>query len=529
MANQELINYITQQIGQGVPQEVLRNTLLQAGWQAADIDEAFKSISSSVTTPQTNSSHTASLGGASDSQAQGQREAERVIPEMEMVSEARPSWRFNTKLIVALSVLGILLVGGGVFGYSYLNPAPEKVIKRMMQALPQVKTTTFAGDLKISVDLATLEGFVSLPMSADTTGGEVQTAQEGPKEVSGTVKFSGVSDINDPTSPKFSGAITVGTDFIPFGQSMLSFDLRVIDKIVYGKLGGLSVPGVQSDEYTNRWFKIDPTQQFVELQTLATPEQTAGVEQVLNIPQEKLDKLRVAFQSGSFITITKQLEDETMEGVSTRHYQFVLDHEGIRNWVKETTRVLEDREATEADIQGVTAFLEAADVAGEIWVGKKDYLPYKLTLKIVSKSAIKVTVVLEETFKDYNAPVTVNVPPGAEDIMALLGSGLAFGGDNVDSDGDGLFRSQESALGTDPNNSDTDGDGFKDGDEVKNGYNPTGSGRLPQADSDKDGLLDAQEVYYETDPNNSDTDGDGFKDGDEVKNGYNPNGEGRLP
>lgn len=72
----------------------------------------------------------------------------------------------------------------------------------------------------------------------------------------------------------------------------------------------------------------------------------------------------------------------------------------------------------------------------------------------------------------------------------------------VDTDKDGLTDVQEAQLGTDPNNPDTDGDG----------------------------LFDAEEVnVYQTDPLNPDTDGDGFSDGAEVKNGYNPNGSGKLP
>ena len=52
---------------------------------------------------------------------------------------------------------------------------------------------------------------------------------------------------------------------------------------------------------------------------------------------------------------------------------------------------------------------------------------------------------------------------------------------------------------------------------------------IHMADTDSDGLLDKEEVrIYHTDPLIADTDGDGFIDGDEVKNGYNPSGSGKL-
>ncbi|MFA4941751.1 MAG: hypothetical protein WC582_04145 [Patescibacteria group bacterium] len=71
----------------------------------------------------------------------------------------------------------------------------------------------------------------------------------------------------------------------------------------------------------------------------------------------------------------------------------------------------------------------------------------------------------------------------------------------LDSDQDGLTDEEENILGTDINNIDTDSDGLFDREETK---------------------------VYKTNPLLVDTDGDGYSDGDEVKNGYNPTGAGRL-
>lgn len=86
-----------------------------------------------------------------------------------------------------------------------------------------------------------------------------------------------------------------------------------------------------------------------------------------------------------------------------------------------------------------------------------------------------------------------------------------FGSDN-DADQDGLLKSEEEQLGTNPNNADTDGDGLNDNDEVNKYHtNPL------KVDSDGDGLSDKDEiVVYKTDPNKADTDGDNLSDGDEV-------------
>lgn len=74
-------------------------------------------------------------------------------------------------------------------------------------------------------------------------------------------------------------------------------------------------------------------------------------------------------------------------------------------------------------------------------------------------------------------------------------------GEPIDVDGDNLDQAREQTIGTDPDNWDTDGDELSDGDEV---------------------------IIWKTDPNNPDTDGDTYTDGSEVKNGYSPTGPGKL-
>jgi thiol-disulfide isomerase/thioredoxin len=99
-------------------------------------------------------------------------------------------------------------------------------------------------------------------------------------------------------------------------------------------------------------------------------------------------------------------------------------------------------------------------------------------------------------------------------IVALVGCG--GGGQDADTDGDGLPDSQEATLGLDPNKADTDGDGMNDGDEVALGTDPKST------DTDGDGLLDGEEGQYGADPLVVDTDADGYTDRDEVFEGHDP-------
>ncbi len=101
-----------------------------------------------------------------------------------------------------------------------------------------------------------------------------------------------------------------------------------------------------------------------------------------------------------------------------------------------------------------------------------------------------------------------------------LGLGFTFAGDagNSDNDNDGLTKSEEKQLGTNPDNPDTDNDGLTDGEEV----NKIKSSPLNK-DTDGDGLTDGEEVNkFHSDPLKMDTDMDGLPDGEEV-NKYHTN------
>lgn len=96
---------------------------------------------------------------------------------------------------------------------------------------------------------------------------------------------------------------------------------------------------------------------------------------------------------------------------------------------------------------------------------------------------------------------TTSVPAGNTDVPAQMNNDKILFGEPVDSDKDGLDDVREQELGTDPNKTDTDSDGLTDGDEV---------------------------LIWKTNPLNPDTDGDSYMDGEEVRNGYNPSGPGKL-
>ncbi|PIS09783.1 MAG: hypothetical protein COT73_12915 [Bdellovibrio sp. CG10_big_fil_rev_8_21_14_0_10_47_8] len=113
---------------------------------------------------------------------------------------------------------------------------------------------------------------------------------------------------------------------------------------------------------------------------------------------------------------------------------------------------------------------------------------------------------------------------------------------DVDSDGDGLFDSEEEKYGTDPLNPRSQGICL-DSMSVQAAYKERCSaaaaqlGCDAQSDPDGDGLNDCEEKILGTNPRLVDSDGDGIPDGIEMVYGYNPiqsdeqvdvNGDGKV-
>jgi hypothetical protein len=122
----------------------------------------------------------------------------------------------------------------------------------------------------------------------------------------------------------------------------------------------------------------------------------------------------------------------------------------------------------------------------------------------------------------YNLSFDLWSIPQAGDTDHLLW-GLCPG-NREDSDGDGLYDSEEQQIGTDPNSADTDGDGCNDKREYEELVSdPT------QADTDGDGLEDCREIQNSCDPTDENTDGDNFDDHTEVEQGYACNDPSSSP
>jgi len=197
--------------------------------------------------------------------------------------------------------------------------------------------------------------------------------------------------------------------------------------------------------------------------------------------------------------------DKTIDGSDNYQYQFVLNPEGIKLFLVEFAKIVEDEELNSIEVDEMYEEIYGKNelLAGKLLIGKKDLLPRRISFDLITKTADKTKVLWKTSqtvsFSNFNQSVQIEVPTSTKTMEEVFGEfssmlssslkndNLSNIGEsvlstdpraNIDSDGDGLSDLGEDLLGTDPNQADTDGDGFADGEELEKGYNPNGSGKL---------------------------------------------------
>jgi hypothetical protein len=404
MVNQQLLDYIKQQLQQGVSREIITNNLISQGWQQSDVNEGFSSIDSSNTSSQISSPQSFS-----------------TLPQ-------QPERKASKTLLAIISIIGVLIIGGGAFGYFYyFQETPEKVIEKMRTRLTEVKTLEYQGDIKAEITTPDLLG----------GGSFMQPTQQAPSKKASdfSINFNGKSDVNDLNNPKGSFAFNIKTDALKEltqGESTFGLEVRTINKVVYVKLNNLPNLGFFDLSFlSNQWIKIDTEvikKQF-GLEKFEEQIKEAQGQQELN--PEQTEKLKQVVAQTKVFKITEKLASEEIEGVNTHHYKFLIDKNELKKLITDISVIVENKTLTDKELAEFDKGLEAVEsIGGEIWIGKKDYLPYKIIFTVgiketaESKTAGQLTATL--LFKNYNKPVQIDIPSPVKGIEEILGQ--LFGG-----------------------------------------------------------------------------------------------------
>ena len=470
MDKQQFLDYIKQQLQQGISREEIKNTLLVQGWQEKDIDEAFGMVEQSA---QSNSKN---------------------MTETTFSQNSSLSVKTSKKLIALIisAIVGVV-IGGSVFGYFYYFQSPERIVQKMSEKMLEIKSLEYVGQVMAKIKTNDVSAF----------------KQSGKF----SIDFSGKLDSHNLNNPKGMFKFDINTDILP--QSF-GFEARTIKNIIYFRLTNAPNLGFFDLSFLrNQWIKIDPEAIKENFKLKEFEEQLEEIQKEQELSLKQIEKIKRVVSHVEIFKVIKKLPKEKIDGIDTYHYEFILDKEKTMQLFMEINKIIRDKSSVEKEFQQEIneASKEIKALTGEVWIGKKDLLLHKILLKISFGKNIEEAervesgnVIIITQFKNYNKPMQIDIPASAKPIEEILGKlfkGL-FGGGMMnfkglipqmpgqqlyqlpegsvdfskDSDNDGLADELEKIYGTDLNNPDTDGDEFKDGEEVKNGYNPKGPGKL---------------------------------------------------
>jgi hypothetical protein len=238
MINQQLLDFIKQQLSLGLPKEKITQDLLNNGWNASDVEEGFNTIAPKpIATP-------VYVPPAYTSPAMPVTPT--IQPQnIEQTVFIKPTHKIKK---IAYFVLILILIGGlGGAAYAYYAGAFVSLPSLVSQSIDSVRKATSATyDTTISIDFS---GVKSITSSLGQLFGGVSTS-------TATITAQGSYDSSNTNNKKASSVISINV-----GVFSLGAEIRVLNNTLYGVLTKTPtiafIPTLSSLQ--NKWFSVPYT------------------------------------------------------------------------------------------------------------------------------------------------------------------------------------------------------------------------------------------------------------------------------
>ncbi len=299
---------------------------------------------------------------------------------------------YKKPLIVV--VIGLVLLITAVAGFSAYQKyflTPEKIISQAMGNIMKTTSFEYTGDWNA--------GFVKL-------------------------KFSGASDIGERPDKKYWLRLTM-----KLGATVSTgFEYRQIDQSIYLRTGqgtnsfaGITTP--PSD-----WIKVDRSEiieRFEEAQKETSGSTPASLRYLMAeaTDAQNAEKKKLFAQSELF-TVTEVLKEGKINGKDSLHYAIAIESDELKRVLFALGEIdgMPYTDEEQAELERTMDVL--GEIKGEIWIGKKERLPYKLILKTEEQENDMVGQVVSIPAGDMT-PERIEQAPKSEGV-APKSPGLQF-------------------------------------------------------------------------------------------------------
>lgn len=321
----------------------------------------------------------------------------------------------NKKIFfISFLVFVLVLVGSGGFAYYFYNNYylnPERIIKRVFNNLNNINSFSYDGEIKTEVSY--LQDLDNDFLSIDNASFTFEMFLNG-----NFIQEKDKSNLkNELNLISKVGFITDGLNF----SFDLDLDAKNNKEEFYLKLNQFPpIPILPLDNIKNKWIKFDIKEDFKEKE----------IEEEYEKQKEFFDSIQKEFLKGDIIKITEVFPNKNINGINLYHYGFNLNRE-------ELDRILDivfekDSDYTKEEIQKIKESFQSFNINnGEIFIGKKDFLPYKISFNTYLNSedfSFQSTDVIFE-FNNFNKDLKINFPEDSysiEEIFMKMSEEMTF-------------------------------------------------------------------------------------------------------
>jgi hypothetical protein len=395
MINDELVSYVRDQLSQGIRRETITNNLKGAGWQDADINEAFDIFMPKVVATPVAPIAVPPIGTITS-------ESTNNLPAYNTQIPAHSSVK---KPLLIFIILALLIVGGTA-AYAYHSGAFVTLPSLINDAVKNSGTVTSSKfDIKIDADMSELNSKSAMPFGVDLS--------------KLSVMMQGRVNSADPKNSKVSMDMSM-----ILGLFVAKAEIITLGKDAYVKV--TEIPAMiqamipKAPDFINKWYSYTNTAYSPNVE--------------LSMTKEQKEHITDLAKNLKILNTSKKLAPETINGELSYHFAFDINAEELSKYLVQVSDYLNsinpDPAKTPLNIETAKKeFEKIKDISGEIWIGRSSKMIGKVNLSFdvvpdLAK-AEKAKINLSATFSDWNKPVDIEAPANSIPLTSLIDSSIS--------------------------------------------------------------------------------------------------------
>lgn len=333
----------------------------------------------------------------------------------------------NTLKKIITIVAGLLILAGvamgGYWGYNkYVANTPDKILKKSVNAMSQIKTSSFKFDLKLE-----FEDKIAGQEATSTPALNLVEGLTGAGKQKMYLEMEGYSDNTDENNLRSKFKIDIGLD-VGGTTSNIAGEVVTLGKNFYFKINELPIMlamFIDTSSIKNKWVKYTINTKALEKFGSEDEEDMVKIKEIL---EQDADKV---------IVLKNDYGLEKLGENKTYHYQLGLDKQAILNIIERIKSVSKNKaeieksmaEMKEEDWQNFDRFVQ--NFVLDIWIDKKEYFIRKIEVPFDNIGKDKdgnqtLGGTMTMTFDNFDQIIEIESPKDPVELEKLLSE--AFGG-----------------------------------------------------------------------------------------------------